>query len=347
MLTLQADPAEGSARDDDHLSPQALVARGWSRTRAGEVRAALGDLEAARQGWSALDGLDRAVLLSSAIDCRLARGELAPAMDDGVALAELLDGTGLPAATAHFGCGELAAATSAADVAAGHYAAHLAQARAARAPYATALGLRTLATVDVRADGVSTLRDARAALATTPASRLAAQVATDLAGVLLLSGGNDAETEAVGLLRPAEEYAGREQLYPLQGRIRRLLDRLGEPARPVLAEALAVLTASEARVATPRRRRAHEPRDRALAAGHGQGRRVAPVARLPQARHPLPRCARHQPRGRLGTLPAGSATAWETPSPFFGRPFVRNPHERSFKRATTAASGRGRTPTRR
>ena len=288
MLTLQADPAEGSARDD-HLTPQALVARGWSRTRAGEVKAALGDLDAARQGWLALDELDRAVLLSSAIDCRLARGELAPAMDDGVSLGELLDSGGLAAATAHFGCGELAAATGEAEAAAGHYAAagrlvdgaddpdllpwraeaalaavrlgrrqeavalareHLVLARAARAPYATALGLRTLATVDVRADGASTLRDARAALATTPASRLAAQVATDLAGVLLLSGGSEAEAEAVGLLRPAEEYAGREQLYPLQGRIRRLLDRLGEPARPVLAEALAALTASEARVAT-------------------------------------------------------------------------------------------------
>ena len=52
------------------------------------------------------------------------------------------------------------------------------------------------------------------------------------------------------LLRAAEEYVGREQLYPLQGRIRRLLERLGEPARPMLSEALAALTTAEARVAT-------------------------------------------------------------------------------------------------
>jgi len=82
-----------------------------------------------------------------------------------------------------------------------------------------------------------------------PAARLAAQVDTDLAGLLLLSGRAEESREALALLRSAEEYAGREEQWPLQGRIRRLLERLGEPARPVLGEALRALTASERRVA--------------------------------------------------------------------------------------------------
>jgi DNA-binding NarL/FixJ family response regulator len=82
-----------------------------------------------------------------------------------------------------------------------------------------------------------------------PTARLAAQIDTDLAGLLLLSGRPAAASEAIALLRPAEAYAGREELWPLHGRVRRLLDRMGEPARPILGEALAALTATERRVA--------------------------------------------------------------------------------------------------
>ncbi|WP_028637795.1 helix-turn-helix transcriptional regulator [Nocardioides sp. URHA0032] len=290
MLTPQAGLAEASAREDLRTL-HALVARGCSRARAGQITAALADLDEARQDWLRLSDLDRAALLTTSIDCRLARGELTPATTDGEALGVLLDGTGLVGATAHFGRGELSAASGDPDLAAGHYARvgrilddeepdllpwrayaalaavragrradavvlareHVALAREARAPYATALGLRTLATVDMHVDRTSTLREARAALLATPAARLAAQIDTDLAGLLLLSthsgGGRDEAREAVQLLRSAEEYAGCEELWPLQSRIRRLLERLGEPARPVLGEALRALTASERRVA--------------------------------------------------------------------------------------------------
>ena len=292
MLTPQADLAEASARGD--LDPsQALLRRAFARARAGEVTTALADLADARaRYWDGLDPLHRAALLTTAIDCRLARGQLDVAHAEGEALRPLLEEPGLAGATAHFGRGELAAAGGDPETAAGHYARagaltaqrddpdtlpwrataalaavrrgrraeavalareHLALAREARAPYAVALGLRTVATVDVHADRTGTLREARAALLGTPASRLAAQIDTDLAGLLLLSaragrGGDDAR-EALHLLRAAEDYAGREELWPLHARVRRLLDRMGEPARPVLAEALAALTAAECRVA--------------------------------------------------------------------------------------------------
>ena len=53
----------------------------------------------------------------------------------------------------------------------------------------------------------------------------------------------------MALLRSAEDYAGREDLCPLQGRVRRLLDRLGEQPRKVQTETMATLTVSERRVA--------------------------------------------------------------------------------------------------
>ncbi|WP_395658609.1 LuxR C-terminal-related transcriptional regulator [Nocardioides sp.] len=286
---MPSSPAELAPLWDDLRAPRALVARAGSRARAGEVTLALVDLDAARGDWGALDDLHRSALLATAIDCRLARGELGPAMDDGEALEPLLDRANLAGACAHYARGELAAALGDAELAADHHLRsgrllagaddphllpwraaaalsavrlgrrtqalelareHLVLARAAGSAYSTALGLRTLATVDMHTDQDRTLRDARTVLVTTPAARLAAQLDTDLAGVLLLARGTEGSVEALALLRGAEEYAGREQLYPLQSRIRRLLERLGEPARPMLAEALAALTASEARVAT-------------------------------------------------------------------------------------------------
>lgn len=109
--------------------------------------------------------------------------------------------------------------------------------------YDVALALRVLATTDPR--GTDRLRQALALLDGVDAARLRAQVETDLAGLLLLEGARD---EALGLLRAAEEYAGREELWPLQSRVRRLLDRMGEVPRRAEAEALAVLTAAERRV---------------------------------------------------------------------------------------------------
>ena len=90
---------------------------------------------------------------------------------------------------------------------------------------------------------------ARAVLAGTAAGRLSAQIDTDLAGLLLLTRAPDAEERALALLRSAEDHAGRQELWPLQGRVRRLLDRLGEQPRKVQTEAMAALTVSERRVA--------------------------------------------------------------------------------------------------
>ncbi|MFC4786003.1 LuxR C-terminal-related transcriptional regulator [Nocardioides sp. MAHUQ-72] len=116
-------------------------------------------------------------------------------------------------------------------------------------PYVVAQALRTLAATDAGADSLALLRRARAALDGLPTGRLAVQIDTDLAGLLLLSPGEQASAEALALLRSAEEYAGHQELWPLQGRVRRLLERMGEAPRRVRAEVLATLTASEHRVA--------------------------------------------------------------------------------------------------
>lgn len=116
-------------------------------------------------------------------------------------------------------------------------------------PYAHAHALRTLATVGVGGDRVVLLREARATLTEVVAQRLAAQIDTDLAGLLLLDPTGAGTDEARDLLRSAEEYAGREELWPLQGRVRRLLDRMGEQPHRVRSEAMATLTAAERRVA--------------------------------------------------------------------------------------------------
>ncbi len=266
-----------------------LAARGYAMARAGRIGEALVALDRLRaEGWQDLGDLDRASVLTTALDCRLARGELSVAMTLGEALGAFLDQPGLTGATAHYGRGELSAATGDSDLAAGHFTRagrllagghdhtglvpwragaalaavrlghrregaalareHLGAARASRAPYAVALALRTAASVDAHSDRTAMLREAQGVLAGVPAARLAAQIDTDLAGLLLLSGRPDADAALV-LLRGAEAYAGREELWPLQARVRRLLDRMGEPARPVRGEALAALTAAERRVA--------------------------------------------------------------------------------------------------
>jgi DNA-binding NarL/FixJ family response regulator len=287
MLTPQATVAEASARDDVHaLRP--LLARGFGRARAGLVSESLEDLARVRPHIGHLTDLEQVALLTTEVDCRLARGELELALSLGDELGRFLEAPGVVGGTAHYARGEVAAAAADAELAADHFARagrlvagvddpnvlpwrtaaalaavrvgrraeaaalareHLALARSANAPYAVALGLRALATVDAHGDPISLLREAGATLTGVAAARLVAQLDTDLAGLLLLSGRSDVTAEALSLLRRSEEYAGRQDLWPLQSRIRRLLDRLGEPARPVHREALAALTASERRVA--------------------------------------------------------------------------------------------------
>lgn len=120
---------------------------------------------------------------------------------------------------------------------------------AAASPYALAHALRTLAVVGGGGDRLLLLREAKAALTGVTADRLAAQIDTDLAGLLLLDAAGEPVLEALTLLRSAEEYAGRQELWPLQGRVRRLLERMGEPPRRVQSEAMAALTVAERRVA--------------------------------------------------------------------------------------------------
>ncbi len=234
-----------------------------------------------------LPDIQLATLVGALVDCRLARGDVAKAVTLGEELTPLLSGTGLAAALAHHAKGEVAAALGDTESAVAHFltAGHLApevdidrlpwragaalaqlrhgNARAAAelanehvelasrsgSPYAMAGALRTLAAVDAGPDRIQHLLRARAVLAGTTAERLSAQIDTDLAGLLLLTHAPDVEARALALLRSAEDHAGRQELWPLQGRVRRILDRLGEQPRKVQTEALAALTASERRVA--------------------------------------------------------------------------------------------------
>jgi len=234
-----------------------------------------------------LPDVELATLLGALIDCRLARGDLASAMTLGDELAPLLSCTGLAAALANLAKGEVCAALGDAEAAVAHFvkagqlapdasvdvlpwragaalahlrngnaraAAELARehvelARRSGTPYAMAGALRALAAVDPGPDRIQHLLRARAVLAGIEAERLTAQIDTDLAGLLLLTHDADAEQRALALLRSAEEHAGRQELWPLQGRVRRLLDRLGEQPHKVQTEAMAALTVSERRVA--------------------------------------------------------------------------------------------------
>jgi DNA-binding NarL/FixJ family response regulator len=234
-----------------------------------------------------LPDVELATLLGALVDCRLARGDLANAMTLGDELTPLLSGTGLAAALAHQAKGEVCAALGDAESAVAHFVqagqlapdadidvlpwragaalAHLRNgnaraagdlarehvdlARRGGAPYVMAGALRALAAVDAGPDRIQHLLRARAVLAGTEAGRLSAQIDTDLAGLLLLTHAPDAAERALALLRSAEDHAGRQELWPLQGRVRRLLDRLGEQPRKVQTEAMAALTVSERRVA--------------------------------------------------------------------------------------------------
>lgn len=267
--------------------PLELLERGLVNTRAGAIGAAVGYLDRAA-ATDALDVPRRAALLTALIDCRLARGELTEARVAGEQLGVHLDQAGLVGATAHYGRGELCAAVNEIELAAHHFARvprllgpgeddpdvlpwrtaaaltavrlghrvegtalareHLTLAGASGAAYPIALGLRTLATVDARTDRASLLRQALDELDGVPSARLTAQIETDLAGLLLLAG-PERGGEVLALLRRAERYAGSENLWPLLGRIRRLLGRLGEQPQPVAGETLASLTAAEQRVA--------------------------------------------------------------------------------------------------
>lgn len=266
----------------------ATLALARAEVRIGRVREGMALLEALgpeRDTW--VHDTDLALLIAGLVDCRLARGDLAEAMMLGDDLTPLLEADPLAAAVAHHARGELASALGDPELALGHFLlagrlvpdpdldlvpwpggaalAHLRSgeprvavdlarhhvdlARLDARPHVLAYALRVLAVVDTGAGRVPTLLAARALLIDGSGGRLAAQIDTDLAGLVLLGPHTGDDIDALPLLRSAEVLAGRQELWPLQGRIRRLLDVLGETPRRLDGEAAAVLTAAERRVA--------------------------------------------------------------------------------------------------
>ncbi len=256
--------------------------------RSGDLTAALARLDVLSGEEPAPTGPDAARLLALLVDCRLARGDLSAAMTLGDAIAPHLVVTGPTSALAHHTLGELSAALGDPGPASEHFLAAGVDAASIESPallpwragaalvlmrtgerrlaaelaaehhrvaladgssYAIATALRTLAATDAGSQRTTLLREARATLAGTGARRLDAQVAADLAGLLMLTTDPLGIAEAVALLRGAELYAGQQQLWPLQSRVRRLLDRCGEEPVRVSTEGLALLTTTEKRVA--------------------------------------------------------------------------------------------------
>lgn len=226
--------------------------------------------------------------LSVGVTCRLARGELERASGLGEELSAAPDTEPGDDVRRALALGELAAATGSDDAAVASFRAagdllavrdddpetqpwrsgaalslirlgqgpaaeelvadELRLARASGSTYATALALRAVAAVCLSVDRQALLREAHE-LAAGRYERLAAQLATDLAGLVALMAGDSGRAEAVTLLREAEEYADREDLWPLHSRVRRVLERLGEPARASRSEAVARLSDAELRIA--------------------------------------------------------------------------------------------------
>lgn len=218
-------------------------------------------------------------------ECHLARGDLARAVADGERVRAFTSYDGVPGALAAYTLGEIASAQGNAELASLRYAEasehlgddlddpdlvpwrsgealaltrlhrpreadrlarqHLALSRDGGTAYTVAHALRTAATTNADGARLVMLREAQAILKDLEARRLAAQVDTDLAVLLTLEGDAAGAREAVTLLRRAEAYAGREDLFPLQSRIRAILERIGEEPRRILSETLASLTVTE------------------------------------------------------------------------------------------------------
>lgn len=218
-------------------------------------------------------------------ECHLARGDLARAVSSGERVRAFTSYDGLPGGLAAYTLGEIASAQGNPELASLRYTeasehlgpdlddpdlvpwrsgaalaltrlhrpreadqlarAHLALTRDGGTPYAVAHALRTAATTNSAGSRLRLLREAQTILKDVEARRLAAQVDTDLAVLLTLDGGNAGASEAVTLLRRAEAYAGHEDLFPLQSRIRGILERIGEEPRRILSETLASLTVTE------------------------------------------------------------------------------------------------------
>lgn len=291
MRALDSPPATRATRVPEGITDAvSRLDRACALVREGRVTAGLQELHALAGDMGALAELGdagHAVLLSSLVDCRLARGDLVEATSLRDAMSAYAGQEGLSSALARYTNGELAATLGDPELAARHFLAagehlgdlpvapellpwrvgaalamvrsgnrsgaelarvHHGEAVRSGSAYAVALALRTLATSDACGQRIALLREARGTLAGVAAARLAAQIDTDLASMLVLSNDPRHRSEALRLLRAAEVYCGREELWPLQGRVRRVLDQLGEPAEHSQSEALATLTRVERRV---------------------------------------------------------------------------------------------------
>lgn len=274
-------------------TPAAAASDCTDLVRRGRITEALAALTAAPEA-----GVDARALT---LECRLARGEMELAVAVGRTLTSLRDLPPAEAARVDLVLGELAAALGRNEDAAAHFrkvgdllddpvalpwrtgaalslmrtgARHeaaalsteqLALTRDTDSAYAIAGALRTTAAC-LAVDQSARLREAHS-LVLGHYDRLAAQIATDLAGLLVLTTSGAVETaEAVALLRAAEEYADAEDLWPLHTRVRRLLQRLDETPHTPRSESIAQLTTSELRVA---RLAAHGATNRAIAAEVG------------------------------------------------------------------------------
>jgi DNA-binding CsgD family transcriptional regulator len=255
---------------------------GSDLVRAGRITEALQFLDASTVSAPPLAAVRHVAALT---ECHLARGDLSRAVLVGERVRAFAAHDGLPGALAAYTLGEIASAQGNADVALLRYTEaserlgpglddpdlvpwragaalaltrlhrqreadllareHLELARDGGTPYVLAQALRTAATTNSYGCRLQLLREAQEILEDLEARRLAAQVDTDLAVILTLQGEPTGAAEAVTLLRRAEAYAGREDLFPLQSRIKGILQRVGEEPRRILSETLASLTVTE------------------------------------------------------------------------------------------------------
>jgi DNA-binding CsgD family transcriptional regulator len=259
-------------------------AEAWGVARTGRLRRAAAILAAMdTEAFGFGDQVQHTALL---LGCRLGLGDLAAAIDSGATLSTFLSAAGGASTLARLGHGDLSTALGEHEEALDHYLAagaspaaedpdlppwragasmalvrtgdraeaarlareQLALAEQAADPYSLALALRTLATTDAGVDPVRTLRRAVGLALHSNDLRLQAQIHADLAGLLLLSPGED-PTETLALLREAETFSANEGLWPLHARVSRLLGRAGERARPLGNDSLSILTNAERRVA--------------------------------------------------------------------------------------------------
>jgi len=255
---------------------------GSDLVRAGKITEALHLLDASPISAPPLSAVRHTAALT---ECHLARGDLTRAVLVGERARAFTSYDGMPGALAAFTLGEIASAQGNADLALLRYTEaddhlgpalddpdlvpwragaalaltrlhrqreadqlareHVELARTGGTPYTLAHALRTAATTNADGLRLELLREAQSILEHVEAQRLAAQVDTDLAVLLTLQGEASGAAEAVTLLRRAELYAGREDLFPLQSRIRAILQRVGEEPRRILSETLASLTVTE------------------------------------------------------------------------------------------------------